>query len=83
MANKVEIVLNSAGVRELLQSGEIAAACESAARTYLQKLPSGYKLSTYTGRTRVNVSVYTDTDDAAEDNVKNNTMLRALGGGGE
>ena len=78
--NNVRIELNSAGVRELLKCAEIAGECEEAAKTYLERLPSGYKLSKYVGKNRVNVSVYTDTKEASEDNVKNNTMLTHLGG---
>lgn len=76
--SRLKIELNRAGVRELLQSAEITAACTEAAQTYLSRLGEGYKLSTYVGRNRVNVSVYTETKKAKRDNAENNTMLRRL-----
>lgn len=78
MSNNVRIELISSGVRELLHCSEIAGACREAAQTYADRLGDGYELSEYSGRTRVNVSVYAATDGANRDNLENNTMLKGL-----
>ena len=38
------------------------------------------RLTTYRAGTRVIASVFTDTDEAAQDNLDNNTLLKAVGG---
>lgn len=76
--SKVTIELNSAGIRELLHCSEIAGACREAAQTYKDRLGEGYELSEYSGKTRVNVSVYAATDKADKENREDNTMLRGL-----
>lgn len=79
MAQKVKIVLNSAGIQELLKSSEMAAICQDAAGAYMSRLPDGYEIGgPYVGQKRVNVSIGPATEDAKRDNLENNTMLRAL-----
>lgn len=78
--SKVKVVLNSSGVRALLRSQAMADACEQQAKTEAAKLGSAYKTDVYQGRNRVNASVYTDDPDAIADNLKNNTMLKSVGG---
>lgn len=71
--------LNSAGVRELLKSSYIASCCQSAAEAIASRAGDGYQVSgVYAGRNRVNVSVETATSKAARDNLKNNTLLKAV-----
>lgn len=81
MAKQVTVKLNSAGVRALLQSQEVAAVCENVAADVMAKLPDtgGYEVSTYTGETRVNVRIAAVSQEARKDNLKNNTLLKALG----
>lgn len=79
MAEKFRVELNSAGVLELLKSAEMAAICQSYAGSVAQRAGTGYEVSTYTGRTRVNASVRCATDDAWRDNLKNNTLIKAVG----
>ena len=75
----VKVELNSEGVRSLLQSGEMAAICRSHAQAIANRAGgTGYMVTTYTGRTRVNASVITATAEAARDNMKNNTLLKAV-----
>jgi len=80
MSNKVEIVLNSAGIRELLKSAEIEAVCKEQAEAVAGRAGDGYTVDTYVGKTRVNAMVTADTYAARRDNLKNNTLLKALGG---
>lgn len=53
---KVEIELNSAGVRELLKSSEIASVCEAQAAKMTRAAGVKYVADVYTGRTRVNAA---------------------------
>lgn len=50
----VEIKLNSAGVRELLKSPEIASVCESQAARMTRATGVEYVADVYVGKTRVN-----------------------------
>jgi len=63
MANGVEIVLNSAGVRELLKSSEIANVCEAYAARMTRATGVEYVADVYVGRTRVNAGARTGRDD--------------------
>lgn len=75
---KMRIELNSAGVRELLQSSAMAAVCMQQALAIAGRAGPGYSVSTFTGATRVNASVRTETAEAMKDNMKNNTLLKAV-----
>lgn len=79
MAN-VEIKLNSAGIRELLRSKEAAEVCKEQADKAQSRLGDGYIVTTYTGKGRVNASVYAESYAAKRDNAENNTILKALKG---
>ena len=74
---KYRIELNSDGVRELLQSAELAAICTELANGFAARAVTGYQVTTYTGKTRVNASVKAVTEEAWKDNLKNNTLLKA------
>ena len=78
MAEKFRIELNSEGVRELLKSAEMEAICLEQANAIAARAGDGYTVSTYIGKTRVNASVITATSKAARDNLKNNTLLKAV-----
>lgn len=80
MANKVEIELNDAGIQELLKSPEMMAVCKEYADKALSKLGSGYEVTTRTGKTRVNAEVAAVTYEAKRENLKNNTILKAVMG---
>ena len=75
---KFRVELNREGVRELLKSPEMAAICAEHARAIAGRAGDGYTVSTYTGRTRVNASVATATEAALKDNLKHNTLLKAV-----
>lgn len=75
---EMRIELNSDGVRELLQSPAMAAVCLQQARAIAARAGDGYTVNTYTGATRVNASVMTATPEAIRDNLKNNTLLKAV-----
>ena len=77
---KVRFELNEEGVRALLKSSEMKNVCESYANRIAARAGSGYEVDTYTGRNRVNASVSTGTKEAIRDNLKNNTLLKAVSG---
>ncbi len=76
----LKVELNSEAVRELLQSSAMKNCCEQLARGIASRAGEGYQVSTYTGRTRVNASVHAETKAAKRDNLKNNTLLKAVKG---
>lgn len=77
---KTKIVLNRSGVRALLQSDEMKAICEEHANRVLEQLGDGYTVTSMTGKTRVNASVYAESAEAKRENMEHNTILKALRG---
>ena len=57
MAN-IEIQLNSAGIRELLKSEDIATVCEQQAARMTRTTGMEYVPDVYVGRTRVNAGAH-------------------------
>lgn len=78
MAERFRIELNSDGVKELLKSPEMAAICQQHAQAIANRAGSGYAVTVYTGASRVNASVITETPEAIRENMKNNTLLKAV-----
>lgn len=78
MAKKVKVVLNREGVRELLRSEAIMAACQEAADRVREAAGPAYRTSAHVGKNRVNVSVYTEDEKAIQDNLDGNTLLKSL-----
>ena len=79
--SKVDFKLNRAGVRELLKSQEALNVCREYANAVQSRAGEGYEVTTYVGKTRANASVHAATYEARRDNYKNNTLLKARGGG--
>lgn len=71
---EVKVVLNRAGVRELLLSNEMMNACKDAAASVQGNYGKDTQLDEYRGRNRVNVSVIADYNEAS----KNNELLKAV-----
>lgn len=79
---KTKVVMNSAGVRELLTSGGTVSLLQEQGGRIAGAAGGGYEATTGTqGKTRARVWVGTDTTEARLDNARNATLLRALGGG--
>lgn len=70
--------LNRSGVRELLQSSAMEAVLEEQASAIRSRAGVGYKQDTYVGKNRANAMVWADTYPAKRDNMKNNTLLKAV-----
>lgn len=77
---KVKFQLNRNGVRELLKSSEMQSICLDYANSALGRLGPGYEVSSHSGRNRVNAEVKAETFAAKRDNLKNNTILKAVKG---
>lgn len=75
------MVLKSAGVRALLKSPEMQAACQAEADKAAQKAGEGYATSVHHGTTRVNVSVTPETYKARRDEAKTHALIKAVKGG--
>lgn len=75
----MKIKLLRKGVRELLKSAEMMDACQEAATGIATRAGTGFETSSYTGKNRVNISVYPSSAEARRDNLKNNTLMKAIG----
>ena len=79
---KIKIELNRQGVRALMKSDEMAAMLNGHGARVLARLGSGYGMDAYNGLNRRNVSVFAESADAIAENLRYNTILKAVGGGG-
>lgn len=77
---KVKFVLNWQGVRELMKSKEMMDICSKYANNALARLGDGYEVNTYSGENRVNAEVYAQSFAAKRENIKSNTILKAVFG---
>lgn len=79
MIKKVTLV--SKGVRELLQSKEAMQLCKDYAYKAQEKLGEGYSVTYMIGKNRVNAEVAAVSAKAIRENMKHNTILKAVSGG--
>lgn len=77
---KVKFVLNRSGVRDLLRSKEMMDICKEYADKAQQSLGDGYEVTTHTGANRVNAMVAAESYAAKRENLKENTILKAVFG---
>lgn len=80
MSKGTTIVVNYAGVGELLRSMEMEACVLEIAQQVQARCGDGYDTDTYQAGTRVIASCFTATEEAVKDNLENNTLLHAIGG---
>jgi hypothetical protein len=78
--SKLKVVLNSKGIREMLRSQEMQSICEEYASNALTRLGDGYAMDSYRGSGRVNAMVYADSYAAKKENIRKNTILKAVRG---
>ena len=82
MAKKIRIELDSAGIRDLMKSEAIVGRLEDVAQGVATKAGPGYVAEAGSkGKTRGRAFVQTTGWDSYEDNARNATLLKALGGG--
>ena len=78
--SKVKFELNRQGVRDLMKSHEMAEICIGYANDALGRLGGGYSVNTHLGQNRFNAEVFAETYQAKRDNLKNNSILKAVHG---
>lgn len=76
--SNVKIKLNSAGVRSLLKSTEMQGVLTEHATAIRQRTGDGYEQDIHVGQNRANAMVKATTYKAKRDNLKNNTLLKAV-----
>jgi len=77
---KVKIELNRAGLFELMNSPEITGTLEELGNAAMSNLGEGYEISTYHGKTRANVGIRASTYKTWQDQLNNNTIIKAVFG---
>lgn len=77
---KVEVELNSEGIKALLKGSEVEHLVEEHASRVADRAGSGYSHDTKQMSGRAIASAYADTEEARKDSMENNTLLKALGG---
>lgn len=75
---KMKFKLNRSGVAALMKSIQMQGVLEEKATGVRNRAGEGYKQDIYVGKTRANAMVYADTYQAKKDNMKNNTLLKAV-----
>ena len=79
----IEVKIISAGVQAILKGPEVMDFLEAKAIDIAAECGPGYEVTVGTrGTNRGRVFVQPATNEAAKDNAENDTLLRALGGGG-
>lgn len=76
--NKTKFRLNRAGVRELMQSKSMQRILTEKASSATRSLGAGYAHDVYVGKNRANAMVYADSYAAKVENMKNNSILKAV-----
>ena len=75
----IKVELNHEAVGELLKSSEMQELVKSYADEIAKRAGEGYASDTYNAGSRVIASAYTETEEAMEDNLENNTLLMEVG----
>lgn len=79
MSKLEKFVLDKKGVRELLKSAEIQQECMKYAYAAAGRCGEGYAVESRNYPERSGAAVRADTYKARKDNLKNNTLLKAVG----
>lgn len=79
MSKNVRFKLDRAGVREILQSQGVQDLLKAEASS---RAPAGCEVDVKVGTNRANARITAVTNEARRDNLQNNSLLKALGGGG-
>ena len=77
--DKVKIELNSSGIRQLLKSEEMGQMLKQQVEQVRARCGSGYSTDLYQASSRVIAGVFAETAEAAKQNSRENTLLKALG----
>ena len=77
--SKVKIELNRSGIRQLLKSEEMGQMLKQQAEQVRARCGSGYSTDLYQASSRVIAGLFAETAEAAKQNSRENTLLKALG----
>lgn len=80
MSSSVEVSLNRSEVGKLLKSNEVMSELDKQADAIISRCGGNYTKSEYVGKTRANVAIITNDSETYHNNLKNNELLKALGG---
>lgn len=70
--------LNREGVKQLMKSAEMKAVLDEMAHHIAENAEGDYKVDSMTGRTRANAKVSCASAKTYYDNLRNNTLLKAM-----
>ena len=73
--------LDRNGVRELMKDPGVVGVCQGLASAAFARLPEGYQLEPRNYPERHGYAIYPESSAAERDNMKNNSLLKAVGGG--
>lgn len=76
--SKLKFKLNRKGVAELMKSEEMQEVLREYATNIKNRCGEGYEQDMYIGKNRANAMVSAITYQAKSDNLKNNTILKAV-----
>ena len=76
--SKMKFKLNSSSVSSLLKSVEMQNVLSTHATNIRNRCGEGYEQDVFVGRSRANAMVNAVTFQAKKDNLKNNTILKAV-----
>lgn len=76
--SNIKFKLDSSGVAELMKSEGMQAVLTEHASAIRNAAGDGYEQDIYVGKNRANAMVSAATFEARRDNLKNNTLLRAI-----
>lgn len=79
---KMKFELNSAGVVELMKSAQMQSILNEYGAKVASRAGDGYSAENIMSGDRAKIFVQAETPKAKSDNLKNNTLLKALGGRG-
>lgn len=76
--SKMQFKLNRQGVANLMKSAEMQAVLNAKATEIRNRCGDGYEQDARVGKNRANAMVYANTYQAKADNLRNNTILKAV-----
>lgn len=76
--SKMKFMLNSSGVADLMKSAAMQEVLSERATGIRNRCGEGYEQDVHVGKTRANAMVSPKTYQAKKDNLKNNTLLKAV-----
>ena len=81
MSNLIKFELDRSGVRELMKDPGVVGECAKIASAAYARLGEGYVMESRTYPERHGYALYPETREAEKDNLDNNSLLKAVGGG--